>query len=134
MVLIRLSCYQSGHWLFLSTWARLTSKMLQTSQSFIATYEVSIITATVLVQTLSSTLSYFSFSPPSQSSSYSPVRQIWRPSDPRPAPEDHVSSRAIWRGNSLLTHMLSLTPPSAHALPPVDCVEGLKQSWQGHTV
>lgn len=93
----------------------------------------SIITTTVLVQTLSSTLSYFSFSPP-QSRSYSPVRQIWGPADPRSAPEDHMSSRAIWRGNSLLTHMLSLTPPSAHALPPVDCVEGLKQSWQGHTV
>lgn len=25
-------------------------------------------------------------------------------------------------------------PPSIQALPPVDCVEGLKQFWQGHTV
>lgn len=94
----------------------------------------SIITATPLVQSLSSTLPYFSFFPPSQSISYCPVTQIWRPGDPRPAPEDHMSSWAIWRGNALLTHMLSLTPPSAHTLPPADCVEGLKQSWQGHTV
>lgn len=133
MVFIRLSCYQSGHWLFLSVWARLTSKMLQTSHSQ-PHLRSSIILATVVVQTMSSTMPYFSFSPPSQSSSYSPVRQIWRTADPRPAPEDQVSSRAIWKGNSLLTHMLSLTSPSAHAVPPVDCAECLKQSWQGHTV
>lgn len=25
-------------------------------------------------------------------------------------------------------------PTSAHTLPPADCVEGMEQSWQGHTV
>lgn len=43
-------------------------------------------------------------------------------------PQGHLERPA------LPSHLLSLTPPSASALPPVDRVEDLKQSWQGRTV
>lgn len=46
-----------------------------------------------------------------------PSRKSWAP---RPYGEAH----------SLLSHLFSVTPPSAYALPPVECVEGLKQSWK----
>lgn len=69
----------------------------------------------------------------SHSSSYLPIRQVQRHPDLRPVLQEHVSSKAIWTGQ-LSSHCSRSPPPSAHTLPPVDCVESLKQSWQGHTV
>lgn len=124
--------YQSAHWLFLCL--RKTKLWNFKYLSFTAMYEAYIIITTLLLQSLSFAPALLFFSSPSYLSFYYFFRQIWKPPDLRPAFQEIVSTKAIWRGSlSPLSFVLS-HPSLCLCFTPSGVCWRPETILEGHTV